>query len=171
MQDRFNRRIDYRRRIGADRGFMVECFVFSRMRRTIRRIAADGIYRTIRCSRGGRGTRGVRGGHGGSAHGTENGAHHDEPGPDCADELQSRGRRRGKRPSGPRGGRAGWRDGRGDRRGRHSVPAAERLARSGGVESTSAVRQAALPGEDARGAGGTGGSAYTAGGSRQSGDR
>src|ERR1035437_5220852 len=133
--------------------------------RTIRRIALDGIYRTIRCGRGGGGACGMRGGHGGGADGAQSRAHHHEPGPDCADELQSGRGRRGKRPPSARGGRAGRRDGRGGRRGGDSVPAAECVARSGGVESTRAVRQAALPGEDARSAGRSGGDAHPAGGS------
>src|ERR1035437_5788042 len=112
--------------------------------RAIRRIAPDGFYRTIRCGRGGRGSRGLRSGHGGGADGAENGAHHHEPGPDCADELQSGDWRRGKRPPGARGGRARRRDGRGGRRGGDSVPAAQLLPWSGGVESASAVRQAVI---------------------------
>ena len=43
------------------------------------------------------------------------------------------------------------------------------VARAGGVESAGAVRQAALPGEDARGAGRPAGAAHPAGGGRRSG--
>ena len=54
----------------------------------------------------GAGQRWVRGGDGGCAHGAEDGAHHDEHGLDCADELQSGDWGRSQGTPGARGGRA-----------------------------------------------------------------
>ena len=111
------------------------------------------IHRNLRRGCGGRRPRRLRGRDGGGAHGPEDRALHPEPRPDRADVVQPRGRRHRQRTPGARGGRPGRHHGRGDGRGRHPVPPAEHLARAGGVVSARAVRQAAVPAEDARGAG------------------
>src|SRR6185437_4805378 len=130
----------------------------------LRRMEGDGFYGRVRCGGGGGGARGVRGRDGGGAHGAEDCAVHAEPGPDCADELQSGDWRDCQGTSGARGGRAGRRDGRGGRCVRDPVPAAEYEQGAGGVVAEGTVRQGALPREDARGAGGAAGAVYQAGG-------
>ncbi len=68
-----------------------------------RKIELDGFHRTIRCGCGGRRSRGVRGRDGCRAHGAQDCAHHHEPGPYRADELQPCHRRCRQGPPGSRG--------------------------------------------------------------------
>jgi hypothetical protein len=87
------------------------------------------IFGTVRRARRRRRPCRLRGRGRGCAHGPAYGAVHAEPRPDRADELQSGHRRRRQGPSGPRGRRARRHHGRGRRRLRHPVPAAQHLAR------------------------------------------
>ena len=127
------------------------------------KIRAYGVYRTVRCGGGRRRACRVRGGDGVGAHGPAHGAVHPEPRPDRADELQPGHRRHRQGTPRARGGRAGRHYGRGRRRMRHSVSPAQHIARPGRLVAARAVRQGPLPGEDARGTGGSAESLHQAG--------
>ena len=64
------------------------------------------------------------------------------------DELQPVDRRHRQGPPGQGDRRAGWRDGRGDRRGRHPVPHPQRLEGPGRARNARAGRPGAVPGRD-----------------------